>query len=435
MRDLEGARTTLKWVVDNRDSTVALMGNKFIERVALAEAAAGDLDAAKRTLIAYRGNSEHPYYCDDLLTAALAAIETGNKKDVHAAVAGVAETLSLKHRDKLSDLFKLATTQYAIGLTIDARKTAKVLEDLIDKRGDSGLDRGFVLCGLAALSARLADQAAAKRFLADAVRAARAHLGGDTYQTQQFAVILAETGDVSAALQIALAIPEPGDRDCALGGIALVQLKNGDCTVAEQTAQKIESYQYFNEALLAIAEAYARRGETKKALEAAGTIKNDSRKAQAMLTIAAIVAERGDKQAALTIADNLTYPSWPGRPFMFRDPETWGKMYESTGLFTMLMWRMEKDAAADLTAAAMRCRVAIRGRGDISYSKELEQWDARKAAKAQALGGDAGGALSWVERLAPENRLDGLLGIAEGISAEASQPRRLRPDRTERHPF
>jgi hypothetical protein len=422
LRDFKGARNTLKTVLDTFSRDQYYLIYDFIKRLAVGEAAVGELDAAEQTLIAFHRDSSSRYYCDDLLSAALAAAKAGKKTDTIAAIAKVAQLVNRMKdgRDKQVLLFQLATTQIAIGSPMDAAKTRNLVEDLTGKLGESDPYRTNSLHNLGTLSAQLSDQAATKRYFADSLQSAKGNSSDLSSAKQAVAVGLAEAGDVAGAIQMALTIPESGDRDGALGRIALIQLKNGDRTGAEETAQKIQHYrQYQNESVLAIAETCAQLGDTKKAFTVAGNIKNNSRRAQAMLTIAAIVAEGGDKQAALKIAESLTYPTsqFLGGVFVFRDPKTWGDVYESGFAFTFLSWEVAKDTAGDLTAVAMRCRIAIRGKGDISYSHVLEGWDARKAAKAQTFGGDAAGALSWVERLPAEKRLEGLWGIAEGIGA------------------
>jgi hypothetical protein len=432
VRDFEGARETLKTIfgATARDQYYQNpLLYHLIKNLAVAEAADGDLEAAKRTLKVIHGESQGSYYCQDVLSVAHAAAKAGKKNEASAELSNVAEMVSrLKDdKDKRSGLFQLATTQITMGFRMHATRTTKSLEELTAKLGDDDWYRAYALLDLARLFAELSDQVAAKRHFAEAVEAAKRHKELEFHVRQQVAVEIAESGDVPAAIELALTIPDVGfesaDRGRALGAIACIQLKNGDRPGAEATAQKIKHWlQYQSGSLLKIVEAYARLGESKKAIATAGTIKDDSRKAQAMLTVAAIVAERGDKKAALKIAEGLTYPTsqFPlpsGGQFVFGDPKSWGNLYEMGFAFTMTSFHVAKDTAADLTAAAMRCRVAVIGQGDITYSEELEQWDARKVAKAQALAGDAAGAFQWVERLTAENRLEGLCGITEGIAA------------------
>lgn len=426
VRDLEGARITLKAIVDATARDQYYQNPNFyslVKRLAVAEAANGDVEAAKKTLDAIHGKShDSRYYCQDSLAVALAAAGAGKQGEASAILGSVEELLSrLKDGDRRSALFQLAMTQVSLGLQMDAARSAKELEALTNKIPEGDWYRAYELRDLGHLYVKLSQQDAAKRHFASALEAAKRHNEQESGVRQQIAVELAEAGDISAGIQLAMTIPDSASRDCALCSIAKIQLKQGNRAGAEETAGKIKHFlQYQNESVLAIVEIYADLSDTKKAIEAAETIKNASRRAQAMLTIAAIMAEGGDKKAGLKLADSLTFPAsqFPlpaGSEFSFTDPKTWGGLYEMDFAITMTSFLVAQDDAATLTAAAIRCRVAVRGRGDIMYGEALESWDARKAGKAQALAGDAGGAFLWVDRLSAENRLEGLCGIAEGI--------------------
>jgi len=52
-----------------------------------------------------------------------------------------------------------------------------------------------------------------------------------------------------------------------------------------------------------------------------------------------------------------------------------------------------------VTFAVIRCGTAIASKAGITHCEELDAWDVRKAAQAQAAAGDAPGALGWNEGL------------------------------------
>src|SRR5262249_54658055 len=102
--------------------------------------------------------------------------------------------------------------------------------------------------------------------------------------------------------------------------------------------------------------------------------------------------------------------------FVFRDHTSWGELYESGPAFTKISHLLNQQTAGDLTAAALRCRIALEGRGGITYSDVLDQWEVGTVAKAQAAAGDLTGALAWVERLSPPKRVEALAGLAESLA-------------------
>ena len=121
-------------------------------------------------------------------------------------------------------------------------------------------------------------------------------------------------------------------------------------------------------------------------------LSDETLRAKAMLTVATLTADRGDKSAARSIAEGLTYPALGKTPlqtrdirFVFRDPKTWN--IHDWGVSNSGTIFNEKQAN-DLTAAAMRCWVAIEGKGLVPDAALLESWDLRKVARAQAAGGD-----------------------------------------------
>lgn len=428
--DLAAARETLQRILAVVPKELSYLDLELSAKLAAAEAAAGDMDAAKRILLSIFEDSESHYYCNYLLDCALAAEKNGYKKSSRTAVAAVAATVrEMKGKyDKQRVLYKLATTQIAVGMVKEAIGTMKQLVALTGQVGEKDAYRMYFLVDLGSLSARLMDHATSRMCFGEALAAAKAASRDISDAKEQIALAMAEAGDVAAALETALSIPETGwdvfSRDGALRSIAQVQLRNGDIAGAGETARKIRHLsQRRNEAVLDILEVYIRNGNTAKAIEQAQTIEKQSHSAQAHLTIAAILAERGDNAQAQKMADGISnpvfgFPFRRGATFAMSDPKTWGRLYDLGIGFTMASCRVAQDTAGDLTAAAMRCRVALRGKGDIEYSEELEQWDARKAARAQAKAGDAAGALIWVRQLKTENRIEGLWGIAEGLGTQ-----------------
>jgi tetratricopeptide (TPR) repeat protein len=438
LKDLQGALKTLQTVppIERR------IMYDFVAQLGSLEASMGDPENAVTTVESVAWQSWHFEHCEALLAAARAAAKTGRKAATERAIVRsieIAMRMEDDHHHMPDILCKIGTTQIAVGASAEAKKTRRLLESLTDRLKEDDQARARSLRHLGLLCARLSEHQAAKVHFANALRAInpRVATAGSAYRW--IAEAQAEFGDIEAALTTARSIGTPfhryEDRDAALQSIAMLQLSINNRAGAEHTVKQIpQFFQYHSEALTALVESYARAGEANKAIAMANSIIEDSRKAQAMLQIATILAQRGDKKVARKIAEGLTYPRFRdgllrrlghNQQFNFRDHKTWGELYESTGEFTIASSRGNQATAGDLTAAAMQCRIALDGRGGIAYGKVLEYWDVRKVAKVQAAAGDASGALDWLEGLSASQRLEALLGLADGLASFLEQRDRI----------
>jgi tetratricopeptide (TPR) repeat protein len=427
LKDVKGALKTLKVTpVDSKAGTYDL-----VEQLAALQAATGDATGAFKTVASVPWEGWHVGQSRALLGIGRAAARAGQKVVAETAFTGAA-AIAAHMGDgayKHTVLFEIAMARVETGSAAEARKTFRELERLTDKFDEGNQTRAQALSSMGILSARLADRTAAKRYFAAALGAIDVQEFGGSSAHAAIAVAQADAGDLISGTLTALSIsdtsPFSADRDRALHGLVLVRLARGDRARAEQTADEIEHLQqYHSAALLAIAQSYARAGEARRAIAVARRIKTASRKAQALLDVAAIVAQRGDKEVARRIADGITFLVSQDRllrqlgraqQFLFRDAQTWGRYYESTGEFTMASHRANKDTVGDLTAAAMRCRVVLDGHGGRIDREVAEGWDVRKVAKAQAAAGDAAGVLTWMDRLPAAQQLPALLGAADGL--------------------
>jgi hypothetical protein len=414
------------------------------------QAAMGDIEGAIKTIDAVRWHAEQ---VEAWLSLADAAAKAGRKALANQAMARAGELIVQLEdaNSRIEVLCEIGRIQLAMGASAEAKETRRSVEMLAYQIVDKG-ERTQALIYLGNLMADLADHKAALKALADALLTIDQQSSRGSSALEAIALAQAKAGDLKAAIRTARANAGNQDRalrdiakardieafsqaaraiavnqDRALHGIAMMQLAKNDLAGAEDTTKMIKAFmQYHCAALIAIAQRYASAGETMRAIKVAEAITNDSRKAQAMLEIATAVALRGDKKAAQKIAEGLTYPRpqlerGDQAPFEFRDFKTWGRCYECDGSFTMASAHAHADTAGDLTAAAMRCRVALAGKAAITHCEELDGWDVRKVARAQTAAGDAQGALGWLDGLKGTRKLEALLGVAEGLASIAEQ--------------
>jgi hypothetical protein len=439
LNDFDGAIATLARLKDHPARDFQEFASQLIGALAASGDANGALSiaasihwsrakgTANRSSVCENSAIEREY-CNYLLAMARGLAQAGRKVEaqwqIAAATQIVEKKLENEDGDKAKALFEVAETQIAIGAIEHAKVLARRLAESVDALGGQNADdRAHYRFKLALLSAKLADDVPAKRYFKEALESVTVEPRGNRAgMGRVFSITQAKLGKIDAALETAGAISFFGsDSNEALLEIALLQLGRGDREAAEKTARMIRSYpQYRDDAFAAISENDARSGETTKAIKIANDIEETTRRAIAMLTIAAITAGRGDKDLARKIAEGLTYPTlkkrWPvldsDQKFVFRDPKSWDVVYESWGSIAGQIWCQKK--AHDLTASAMRCWVAIDGKGFVPEPGLLEKWDLRKVARAQATGGDSAGVLGWMKDLSGAKLRDARLGVAEG---------------------
>jgi hypothetical protein len=444
LQDLEGASKTLLAIpADKR-----VHSDDFVEQLTSRQAAAGDVAGALKTVASVHWGIWYDAEARALLAVGREAARAGQKTEAETAITRAAAAVAQMRDDDWQHiaLFKIALAQVEAGFPEGARKTFRELEHLTELLSKAAHRRAHALCRMGTLSARLGDLKAAQKYFAAAIAAIAVYDGGGGPVQATIAIAQAEAGDPIGGMVTALNDPRRlfgswsgGERDRALHGIVLARLSQGDRARAQQTADEIAEGQwsrhYHTAALFAIAESYARAGEMRRAIVVAERMEEGSRKAQALLGIAALMAQRGDKPAARRLADGITFlrsqdhlmrQFGKEKRFRFADHTTWDYPYESTGGFTMASARANRDIAGDVTAAAMRCRVALDGQGGEIDREVAEGWQVDKVARAQAAAGDAQGVLAWMDRLPEAKKLQALLGAADGLALLRDERARLR---------
>lgn len=307
----------------------------------------------------------------------------------------------------------------------EVRELVTPMMAMVELLKDDPAARGHQLNQLAELHVKIGDKKEARKLIEQAFTASA--LKSSSNARRDLAVALAVIDDIEGAFGVALTVEKApfhaAHRDAALHEIAKIQLRNDDLAGAEITLKRIRSFPgYYDNMHVVIAKKRAEIGDLEKAETSAKSIVNQTRKAQGILEVALIIAKRGDKKAARALAEGLSFPNFAPSPlpleghFVFNDHKTWGVNYENDGNFTMASaWSMH-ERVGDLTAAAIRCRIALEGEGGIEYSKIVESWHHYKVAQAQTAAGDPKGVFLWADRLTGQARLDALLGMADGFA-------------------
>lgn len=440
--DLDGAlRTIAAMSAGDRQSA---FGADVLEHLVRSQVRQGDVDGAMDSLESFGSTS----WLRIIRTIVSTAAETGKQERAKRICRETTDEIDADY-DPLPRfllLLEVARIQLAIDDKSGARRTLGVLEKIASEfTEDNGINdrnaKARALAGIGLVKSRTGDVKSGRDAFQRALQLTNLKCTDYKRIRRFIAVAQAEAGYVEDAIKTAKSIPLPTDRDDALNSlarsraledIATIQLSSGDLDGAYGTVMLLE---YGDEdrdlLLLQIAKQRAEKRDLLRAINTVWFISNEIRRSQAALEVAAIAAAQGKKETAQTIARGLISPRvrWgrgfvSERAFDFEDLETWGLPYGKLRAFTISMHLRAEERAGDLVAAAMRCRVALQGAGNIKDSKMAEKWHVRKVAAAQASAGDAKGALAWADELSKPKRLPALLGIAEGLQKRRSRARK-----------
>jgi hypothetical protein len=314
-------------------------------------------------------------------------------------------------------LCTVAKAQFGVGDHDGVRETRRLIEIAAERLPMMGQERGILLAKMAVLYFLLGDGAASRRTLQSAPLALNSET--DAWEDAQavIAAAHAKIGDFAGAIRAAERIPEKSSqRETAYKDIALLQWAQEDLVTAQETALLLNPVHDLRDlVLLEIVKTHALKGNFKQALATAAHVKGELRHAQAILDIAAAQALQGKVQDARALTSTLVFPRAP-RGFAFDRPKTWKPKETIRPVISIASLIYDDEMEDELVAAAVRCHVLLKGGGTIPRIKEMNRWDVRKAAEAQAGTGDAAGALRWSAGLSDGRRLSALIGVAQGLA-------------------
>jgi hypothetical protein len=433
--DSDGAVRSFKAIADQRSPFT----RQLADQLATAQALSGNVDAAILTIMAVHWPGWDRQHCQSMLRVAQATAKAGNlgraRRLAHEVIHMVNDMSDSTLRQMT--LFDAAVTQHLIGDRQAAINTRASMAALVNVSPSSDPDRGYHLMRLGTLSANLADRQSAIQYYAQALGTTSAASTSGSHLFRLIAVAQANAGDVDAGVHTALSIPATfyrvKDRELALEQIALLALTTHCASKGESIASLITQYTSIRDrAFHRIGVAYARINDLTNAMRVCGRIGNLTQRAHAMLDLARIVAEGGDKQRAREMANAITYPTmnpysspFPNQQldsFRFGDPSSWAQVYESS--VSIASAHSNEMKAVDLSAAAMACYVAIEGTS-VKPDARTTGWNKRRLAKALTEAGDLSGSLVWIEN-AESNRLDVVLGVAEGLAERLEKHKDLK---------
>jgi hypothetical protein len=312
-------------------------------RIALAQARAGDRDAAGQTLRQARAGADAVK--DDLKTMAFREIAEAHARlgDLDAALRTAAGLDRESAREQI--LLLVAAQQASAGDLPGARKVLAAMttdqkDDALaaiagaqaragdlkaalataDKLRHQPLSRASALEDIARAQAKAGDRDAAARSLQEALELDVATLAEEDQKNAaraRLAVARAGIGDVRGALEAAAALPGgDADREDTVRQIALEQARAGDTRGALQTVETVKDLTRRAGALADLAAARAEAGDGQaaaaaadRAAEAAARVEDRSNRADLLAEIAAVRsrlhAQAGDWKAARDAARTL----------------------------------------------------------------------------------------------------------------------------------
>ena len=237
-----------------------------------------------------------------------------------------------------------------------------------------------------ALSAIAARQLGAKDLsFTRTLNQARAIAGGNHFVLAEVAGILAESGALPDAQEVARGIHDSTWRDIAWQNIAEAQARRGATRAALETTRQIQDGYYKGSALKEIVAALVRAHDGSRAVEVAGTISDESWRCRALVEIAKGQARAGQRLAALKTFERVL------------------------------------DGARDIKDNA---RAGSRQQGTLAG-----------LAKAQAEVGEEATGLAWIDRQAsPQIQAWCLLLLAQGIAERQPASRQPMPTAAPRAP-
>ncbi len=292
--------------IDIVDARVRSARIAALERLAAAQAAAGEVDAAFDTVVAI----DNPFRRSEAQAAiAVSVARTGDIPGAIRAASRIATQYWFtadQHRLKIASglvsrsgdfdqfwfyeaLVTIARIQAEKGDLIGALKTAKSIPDA---------------AGRSRATARVAAVQAARGDIEGALETARRIevAYGDLEAMVAIAAARATAGDFPAALELAGEIARAYGDFSGLVAIAVRQAGRGQVADSLATAAGIDNPHSRTQALAGIADALVRRGQVPEALEVAGRIPAAGDRAAAVRAIAVVLTERGRTAEALEVA-------------------------------------------------------------------------------------------------------------------------------------
>ncbi len=252
--------------------------------IAVAQAEAGDVKAARETAEAIEGDSARDYALTQL------ARTLARAGDVKGALE-IAEKVSANRKDEV--LLAVAHYQVKAGKVEEAARAA-------EKIGGAA-ERAFLRVAIAGAQARAKERDAARKSLQEAMKLAQlidAEGDGRSVVAGAVAEVQAEMGDADEARQTAGAVPPGMWKDVALVRVVTAQARAGDAKGALQTAEAVEGEYRKGEAVQAVVSAQLRSGALKAAQQTAATIPSVYWRVETLAEIAKAQARSGDRAAA-----------------------------------------------------------------------------------------------------------------------------------------
>lgn len=326
------------------------------------------------------------------------------------------------------DLCGIAKLQLELGDEERSRDTRQQIEAALGQLPETDPRYAELSARLAVVCAQAGDKSRARLVL----RRASATLGpaslGDDHSLALLAAAYARVGEPKAALETAARAPVRS-RSTAYAYVALVQCRQGDCSGAQKTALLMDNAEGRNLVQLEIVWSLLARDDFAEGFAVTRKMTSEFHRAEARLDLAAGEGAQGQSKQALIDARSVTCPRDHHR-FRFDDPKTWKpKSVMIKPFISIGDIQHDDDVENELVAAAVRCCVLVKGRGTIPHVEEMDRWNVRTAAEAQAGAGDAAGALAWSQELSEARRLWALVGIGAGLGEQrrASKELRSRP--------
>ncbi len=427
--DLEGATRTAELLPSEDDCWNCNRYRDFVSKLAARLVCHGRRPLALEIIKAKRNKGPETFLVSELMSIARSQAESEQFDQARQTCRQAVLAVDANPLAATLAYAGLARLQSALGDKERAWNTVRLAEDAGTEIAPIGQERGLWLAEMSVLYAALGDGTAARRVLRQAPSALEGRPFGWENSQSRIAAAYARIGDSAEAIRVASLIPESsGYRGAANMNIALHQCALGDLGGAEATALSIDpSHDYRNLVLLEVAKSHANAGEIRKALSTAANVADDVRRAQAIIEIAAIMAQQGDTASARKLVLGLDYPyvrnpfitghgQGIGKRFSFANPKTWGLHFKALLGFTMGSALLGEEIESEFLAAVVHCHVRLDGPGTLGYTEEMDAWDMRSVAEAQAAAGDASGVLALAAKLPPSRRLSALIGGAEGVA-------------------
>jgi hypothetical protein len=351
---------------------------------------------------------------------------------------------------RLEAFQEIADAQLDAGRRNDAMATIRFLLDTIEFKNSWA--KFLALLDSAVLAAKANDRQAAGRLFERAIETRRQ--AGETVGVRNEIVAVAQAGAgyIDDARKTGSEIaPREGPRyDFAprhiLCAIADAQWKSGDVAGAIHSILSVEhDVEQRDEKLEEIVDCLIAKKDLKTALSMAEKIQIRSWKAASLLKVATAHARSGARSSAIRLAARMDLDVIRGyergRPnrFDYRNPRSWGTLYEFNGLGSARLDEFYLRSAAKVAAAAMTFSQAIGQVPAPSYAISFNDDSVRiiqALARAHAASGDAGEALTWAKRIGSDaiaNAYDdnemywainrgaqALIGVAEGVLDRSS---------------